>query len=65
METLKVDIQDDQQKRVLMAFLDGLKYEYRIEGEPDIVITHAIDLEQRRADLLSGKASSLPWSEHK
>ncbi|MDN3549064.1 hypothetical protein [Mucilaginibacter aquaedulcis] len=65
METLKVDIQDDQQKRVLIAFLDGLKYEYRIEGVPDMVTEHSIDLEQRRADLLSGKASSLPWSENK
>jgi hypothetical protein len=65
METLKVDIQDDQQKRVLIAFLDGLKYEYRIEGVPDIIPEQAANLEQRRADLLSGKTSSLPWSENK
>jgi hypothetical protein len=65
METLKVDIQDDHQKRVLIAFLDGLKYEYRIEGIPDIIPEQNVNLEQRRADLLSGNTSSLPWSENK
>ena len=65
METLKVDIQDDHQKRVLIAFLDGLKYEYRIEGVPDMPAEQAVDLEQRRVDLLSGKTSSLPWSDDK
>ena len=62
METLKVDIQNDEQKKVLIAFLNGLKYEYQIDGAPEIVAEPAVDLEQRRADLLSGKTSSLPWS---
>ncbi|WP_183558163.1 addiction module protein [Mucilaginibacter sp. SP1R1] len=66
METLKVDIQNDQEKKVLLAFLDSLNYHYRIElNDSAIPNQQDKELEQRKADFLSGKASSLPWSENK
>lgn len=66
METLRVDIQNEQEKRVLLAFLDSLDYNYRIDNESDAVLEQqAKDLANRKADFLAGKASSLPWSETK
>ncbi|WPV00937.1 addiction module protein [Mucilaginibacter sp. cycad4] len=66
METLRVDIQNEQEKRVLLAFLDSLDYNYRIDNESDAVLEQqAKDLEQRKADFLAGKTTSLPWSETK
>ncbi|HEX8020879.1 MULTISPECIES: addiction module protein [Mucilaginibacter] len=66
METLRVDIQNEQEKRVLLAFLDSLDYNYRIDNESDAVLEQqAKELASRKADFLAGKASSLPWSESK
>lgn len=66
METLRVDIQNEQEKRVLLAFLDSLDYNYRIDNETDAVLEQqAKDMASRKADFLAGKASSLPWSETK
>lgn len=63
METLKVDIQNNQEKKVLLAFLDSLNYQYKIENNDYVTDEQLSELDQRRADMLSGKASSLPWSE--
>ncbi|WPU92596.1 addiction module protein [Mucilaginibacter sabulilitoris] len=63
METLKVDIQNNQEKKVLLAFLDSLNYQYKIENNDYVTDEQLSELDQRRADMLAGKASSLPWSE--
>jgi hypothetical protein len=65
METLRVDIQNDQEKKVLLAFLDSLNYQYTIDKDIDVTNTPLKDLDERKADLLSGKTSSLPWDEGK
>jgi hypothetical protein len=65
METLRVDIQNDQEKKVLLAFLDSLNYQYSIDKDIDVTGAPLKDLDERKADLLSGKTSSLPWDEGK
>lgn len=65
METLRIDIQNEQEKKVILAFLDSLNYEYKIE-KGDVVTNEQIkEFDQRKADFLSGRATSLPWSEGK
>ena len=66
METLKIDIQNDQEKKVLLAFLDSLSYHYRTEND-DYVLSDADvqEMLKRKADYLSGKITSRPWNEIK
>ena len=66
METLKIDIQNEQEKKVLLAFLDSLSYQYR----PDSDDYHLSDDEinkmlERKTNFLAGKTTSRPWSEIK
>ncbi len=66
METLKIDIQNDQEKKVLIAFLDSLSYHYRSEND-DYVLTDSEvqEMLKRKADFLNGKTTSRPWNEIK
>lgn len=66
METLKIDIQNDQEKKVLLAFLDSLSYHYRTESN-DYVLTdnQVIAMIERKHGFLSGKTTARPWSEIK
>lgn len=66
METLKIDIQNDQEKKVLLAFLDSLSYHYRTETD-DYTLTEAEiqEMIKRKADFLDGKTTSRPWTEIK
>jgi hypothetical protein len=64
METLKVDIQNDQEKKVLLAFLDSLNYHYSTDS--DVLTDEQIkELANRKADFLSGKTTSRSWDEIK
>jgi len=66
MDTLKIDIQNDQEKKVLLAFLDSLNYQYRTESDNYILTDDQIKkLVDRKADLLAGKTTSRPWNEIK
>lgn len=66
METLKIDVQNDQEKKVLLAFLDSLSYQYRTESDNYILTDDQIKkLVDRKADLLAGKTTSRPWNEIK
>jgi hypothetical protein len=65
METLKVEIQNEREKKALLAFLDSLHYQYKIDKDNYVTTEQLKELDQRRADLLSGKTSSLPWTESK
>lgn len=66
METLKIDIQNDQEKKVLLAFLDSLSYHYRSDSD-DYALTDAQvqEMLKRKADFLAGKTTARPWSEIK
>jgi C-terminal processing protease CtpA/Prc len=66
METLKIDIQNEQEKKVLLAFLDSLNYQYHTESD-DYVLNDAEikEMLQRKDDYVSGKITSKPWDEIK
>ena len=66
METLKIDIQSDQEKKVLIAFLDSLSYHYRSESDDYILTDDQVkEMVRRKADFLAGKTTSRPWEEIK
>jgi len=66
METLKIDIQNDQEKKVLLAFLDSLNYHYRTDNDDQSLTDDEVKLMvQRKEDHLSGKISARPWNEIK
>ena len=66
METLKIDIQNDQEKKVLLAFLDSLSYHYRTDSD-DYVLSDAQvqEMVNRKASFLAGKTNGRPWNEIK
>jgi hypothetical protein len=64
METFTVYPQNEEEKRVLIAFLKSLDYKYQVE--PDLLSTAFIqELNNRKADFLAGKTSSRPWKDIK
>jgi hypothetical protein len=66
METLKIDIQNDEEKKVLLAFLDSLSYHYRSESDDYVLSDEQVkEMVKRKADFLAGKTTSRPWSEVK
>jgi hypothetical protein len=66
METLKIDIHNEQEKKVLLAFLDSLNYQYHAESD-DYVLTddEVKEMINRKTDFLAGKTTSRPWNEIK
>ncbi len=66
METLKIDIQNEEEKKVLLAFLDSLSYQYRTETDEYILSDEQVQkMIGRKASFLAGKTTSRPWSEIK
>jgi hypothetical protein len=66
METLTIDIQSDQEKKVLLAFLDSLNYHYRSDSDDYILTDSEVqEMIRRKGDFLAGKTNSRPWSEIK
>ena len=66
METLKIDIQNDQEKKVLLAFLDSLSYHYRTDSDDYILTDEQVkEMVNRKADFLAGKTTSRSWNEIK
>ena len=66
METLKIDVQNDQEKKVLIAFLDSLSYHYRSDSDDYILTDEQLQkMVARKADFLAGKITSRPWDEIK
>lgn len=66
METLKIDIQNDQEKRVLLAFLDSLNYHYRSESDDHTLSDEQVqEMLKRKADFLAGKTTARSWDDIK
>jgi len=66
METLKIDIQNEQEKKVLLAFLDSLHYQYRTDSDDYILNDGEIaEMLQRKEDYIAGNITSKPWNEIK
>ncbi|MEO6149691.1 MAG: hypothetical protein ABIN95_08425 [Mucilaginibacter sp.] len=66
METLKIDVQNEQEKKVLIAFLDSLHYQYRSDND-DYVLNDAEIQEMlaRKEAYEAGNTTAIPWSEIK
>jgi putative addiction module component (TIGR02574 family) len=64
MTTLTVDINNEQEERVLLAFLNSLKYNYKTGTQPE-GLTEAQEKEilRREKDFESGKIQAEPWTE--
>lgn len=64
METLTVYPQNEEEKRVLIAFLTSLNYKYQFEP---YMLSEAFikELTNRRADFIAGKTTSRPWKDIK
>lgn len=66
MDTLVIDIHNDQEKKVLLAFLNSLNYQYRSQSDDYTLNDEAIqEMINRKGDYLAGKTTSRPWSEIK
>jgi hypothetical protein len=66
METLTIDIQNEEEKKVLLAFLDSLNYHYRTDNDEYTLTEEQVEnIVQRKNDFLQGKTTSRPWSEIK
>ena len=66
MKTLKIEIHNDQEKKNLLAFLDSLSYQYRIDSDDYILSDEQVQkMIERKANFLAGKTTSRPWSEIK
>jgi hypothetical protein len=65
-ETIHNYIQDAKEKAILLAFLDGLNYQYRAENNDAALTDEEIKhLLRRKADFLAGKTTSRSWEQIK
>jgi hypothetical protein len=66
METLKIDIQSNQEKKVLLAFLDSLNYHHRTDRDDCVLTDEQVkQMIERKANFLAGKTTSRSWNEIK
>jgi putative addiction module component (TIGR02574 family) len=64
MTTLTVNITNEQEERVLLAFLNSLKYSYKTDIEPDhLSQAQKAEILRRDKDFEAGKIKAEPWSE--
>ena len=66
MTTLLVNINNEQEERILLAFLDSHKYNYVTGAQPDEVLeSQKEEILRREMDFAAGKIKSEPWTEVK
>ena len=64
MTTLLVNINDEQEERVLLAFLNSLKYDYSTGGQGEgLSSAQQEEVLRRERDFESGKIKAEPWGE--
>ena len=63
MTTLTVDINNEQEERVLLAFLNSLKYSYKTDVQSGLSDIQKEEVLRREADFESGKIKAEPWGE--
>ena len=64
MTILTVDIHSEQEERVLLAFLNSLKYSYKTDVDPDgLSEAQQVEILRREQDFQSGKIKAEPWTE--
>lgn len=64
MTTLLVNINNEQEERVLLAFLNSLKYNYSTGPQPEeLSIFQEEEILRREDDFKLGKIKAEPWEE--
>ena len=64
MTTLTVNINDEQEERVLLAFLNSLKYNYHTEVKPEELSDfQKEEVLRREADFNAGRITAESWEE--
>ena len=64
MTTLPVNINNEQEERVLLAFLDSHKYNYVTGAQPDEILeSQKEDILKRELEFASGKIKAGPWED--
>jgi hypothetical protein len=64
MTTLLVNINNEQEERVLLAFLDSHKYNYVTGSQPDEILeSQKEEILKRELEFASGKIKAEPWEE--
>lgn len=68
MKTLTFNFHNEQEEKVLLAFLDSLHYDYRPVEEPETFQFSQEEIKgllQTKQDFLEGKTTARPWEEIK
>jgi len=68
MRTLTFNFHNEQEEKVLLAFLDSLKYDYRRMDEPEafqLSEEEVRGLLQTKRDFLEGRTTARPWEDIK
>lgn len=68
MRTLTFNFHNEQEEKVLLAFLDSLKYDYRRVDEPEdfhLSEEEVKGLLQTKRDFLEGRTSARSWEDIK
>jgi hypothetical protein len=68
MKTLTFNFHNEQEEKVLLAFLDSLQYDYRPVEEQETFPFSPEEIKsllQTKQDFLDGKTSARPWEEIK
>jgi putative addiction module component (TIGR02574 family) len=63
MTTLTVNIDNEHEERVLLAFLNSLKYDYKTDVQHDISDAQKEEILRRDRDFESGKIKAESWEE--
>jgi hypothetical protein len=68
MKTLSFNFHNEQEEKVLLAFLDSLKYDYQQVDEGDSFVLSEADVKdllQTKKDFIDGKTTARPWEDIK
>ena len=68
MRTLRFNFHNEQEEKVLLAFLDKLQYDYRwVDEQEDFQFSEeeVKSLLQAKRDFIEGKTTARPWEEIK
>jgi hypothetical protein len=68
MKTLTFNFHNEQEEKVLLAFLNSLQYDYRPVEEPEAFQFSQEEIKgllQTKQDFLEGKTAARPWEEIK
>jgi hypothetical protein len=61
--TVVVNTHNDEQEKVLLAFLDSLQYDYQTDTNSPLTKEQEEEVLKREKDFSEGKITSRPWDD--